>query len=89
MVRSVAPRLAAGLVAAVISIGLLGSVAWLFRRDGAPLQQVAAAERACADRAYVSERDACMRLESRHGAWARAVPACAAAPPDGSPRMEC
>jgi len=76
-------------VAALISLGLLGSVAWLFQRDGAPLQQVAAAERACADRAYLSERHACMRTEGRHGASARPVSACAAARPDDSLRTEC
>lgn len=89
MARAVATRLAAGLVAALISFGLLGSVAWLFQRDGAPLEQVAAAEHACADRAYASERDACMLAESRHGARARPVPACAAAPPGDLRRMEC
>jgi hypothetical protein len=89
MGRHIATSLAAMLVAAVISFGLLGSVAWLFQRDGAPLQHVVAAERACADRAYVSERDACMRTDLAAGAPARPVQACAAAPPRDSPRMEC
>ena len=88
MVGNLATRLAAVLVAAVISFGLLGSVAWFFQRDGMPLQRVAAAERACADRAYVSERDACMRTAVRAGAPTSRVQACAASPHD-SPRMEC
>jgi hypothetical protein len=89
MVRSVATRLAAGLAAALISFGFLGSVAWLFQSDGAPLEQVVAAERVCADRAYVSERDACMRMESRHGKHSRPLAACAAALPGDLRRMEC
>jgi hypothetical protein len=51
---------AAGL-ATFISIGLLTGVAFLFQRDGAPMEQLAAVERACTQHAYVSERDACMR----------------------------
>ena len=47
--------------ATFIAIGLLTAVTLLFQRDGAPLAQVAAAERACAQLAYVSERDICMR----------------------------
>lgn len=47
--------------AAFIAIGLLTAVALLFQRDGAPLAQVAAAERACLQQAYASERDICMR----------------------------
>jgi hypothetical protein len=48
-------------LAAVIAIGLLTSVAFLFQRDGAPMAQLAAAERACAQLAYVSEREICIR----------------------------
>ena len=48
-------------VAAFIAIGLLTGVAFLFQRDGAPLEKLAAAERACTPRVYVSEREACMR----------------------------
>ncbi|MBK9702559.1 MAG: hypothetical protein IPO75_03325 [Betaproteobacteria bacterium] len=47
-------------LAAFIAFGLLSAVAWLFQRDGAPMEQLAAAERACTQRAYVSEREACM-----------------------------
>ena len=48
-------------LATFIAIGLLTAVAFLFQRDGAPLEQLAAAEHACAQRGYVSEREACMR----------------------------
>ena len=48
-------------LAAFIAISLLTGVAFLFRRDGAPMQQLAAAERACIQHVYVSEREACMR----------------------------
>ena len=48
-------------LAAFIAISLLSGVAFLFGRDGAPMQQLAAAERACIQHVYVSEREACMR----------------------------
>jgi hypothetical protein len=48
-------------LATFITISLLTGVAFLFQRDGAPLQQLAAAERACTQHVYVSEREACMR----------------------------
>ncbi len=48
-------------LAAFIAVGLLTGVAFLFQRDGAPMEQLAAAERACTQRIYVSEREACMR----------------------------
>jgi len=51
----------AAALATVVAIGLLTSVALLFQRDGRPLEQWAAAERACVQRVYVSEREACMR----------------------------
>jgi hypothetical protein len=51
----------AAALAASIAIGLLTAVTLLFQRDGAPLAQVAAAERACLKQVYVSERDICMR----------------------------
>ena len=47
--------------ATFIAIGLLTAVAFLFQRDGRPLEQLAAAKRACTQEIYVSERDACMR----------------------------
>ena len=48
-------------LAAFIAIGLLTAVTFLFQRDGAPMARLAAAERACAQFAYVSEREICMR----------------------------
>lgn len=48
-------------LAAFIAIGLLSAVVVLFQRDGAPMERLAAAERACAGYAYVSDREACMR----------------------------
>ena len=46
----------------LIAIGLLTAVAGLFLRDGAPLEQVVIAERACSDHAFVSERETCVGL---------------------------
>jgi hypothetical protein len=51
----------AAALATFIAISLLAAVAFLFQRDGAPMQHLAAAERACTQHVYVSERDACMR----------------------------
>ncbi len=50
----------AAAVATFIAIGLLTSVAFLFQHDGVPMGQLAAAERACTQNVYVSEREACM-----------------------------
>jgi hypothetical protein len=57
------PSLSITVVAALatfIAIGLLTAVAFLFQRDGSPLERLAAAERACTQHVYVSEREACM-----------------------------
>jgi hypothetical protein len=43
-------------LATFIAIGLLTAVALLFQRYGAPMEQLAAAERACTQRVYISER---------------------------------
>jgi hypothetical protein len=48
-------------LAAFIAVGLFGAIAFLFQREGAPMEQMAAAERSCTQHAYVSEREACMR----------------------------
>jgi len=48
-------------LATFIAIGFLSGVAFLFQRDGAPMERLAAAERACSQHVYVSEREACMR----------------------------
>src|ERR1700675_2894568 len=50
----------AAALATFIAVGLLTAVAFLFQRDGAPMEQLAAAERACTQHVYVSEREACM-----------------------------
>jgi hypothetical protein len=59
------PRLGVTLVAAalaaLIAIGLLAAVAGLLLRDGTPLARLVIAEHACADRAFVSERETCVR----------------------------
>lgn len=51
----------AAVLATFIAIGLLSAVALLFQRDGAPMEQLVAAEHACTQHVYVSEREACMR----------------------------
>jgi len=48
-------------LATFIAIGLLSAVTGLFQRDGAPFGQLVVAERACANHAFVSERDLCVR----------------------------
>ena len=59
------PHVGVSIVAAALSVlialGLSSAVAGLFLRDGAPLGQIVIAERACADRAFVSERESCIR----------------------------
>ena len=50
----------AATLSAVIAIGLLISVAWLFQRDGVPFEQVVTAEHACTNYAFVSERETCV-----------------------------
>lgn len=60
------PRVGTTLVAlalsTLIAIGLLTAVTGLFQRDGAPFEQVVIAEHACANYAFVSERETCVRL---------------------------
>lgn len=57
-------------LAGAVAIGILSAIASLFQRRGAPLERLAAAERACASNAYQSEREACMkqRLDESRGA---------------------
>jgi hypothetical protein len=59
--RPLAVTVASAALAALIGVGVLGGVTGLFQRDGLPFEQLVAAEHACADRAYVSERDLCVR----------------------------
>jgi hypothetical protein len=58
----VVTTLVAGALATLIAIGLLTAVTGLFQRDGAPFEQVVVAEHACANYAFVSERETCVRL---------------------------
>ena len=51
----------ATVLSVLIGIGLLAAVAGLFLRNGAPLEQIVIAQHACADYAFVSERETCMR----------------------------
>lgn len=51
----------AAALATLIATGLLTLVAVLFQYDGVPMGQLAAAERACVQHAYVSERESCIR----------------------------
>jgi hypothetical protein len=48
-------------LSAVTAIGLLIAIAGLFQRHGAPFGQVVIAEHACANHAFISEREACVR----------------------------
>jgi len=47
--------------AIVIAVTLLSTLTGAFRQDGTPFEQVVEAQRACASRAYVSERETCQR----------------------------
>ena len=60
---------AAACLSALIGIGILGLVAGLFQSRGLPLAELAAAERACGEHVYVSERDSCVRerIVAAHG----------------------
>src|SRR3979490_270757 len=51
---------ASATMATVIAMGILWAVVALFQSRGAPMERLAAAERACAQHAYQSERAACM-----------------------------
>ena len=52
----------AAVLSVVIVLALLGAVTELFQRDGAPFEQLVAAEHACTNYAYASEREACVRV---------------------------
>jgi hypothetical protein len=47
-------------LATVIAFGILWGVVTLFQNRGAPMERLVAAERACAQYVYLSERQACM-----------------------------
>ncbi len=57
------PCFIAALLSAVISAGLFGAVDGLFHSDGIPFGRVVAAERACRNHAFMSEREECVRRE--------------------------
>ena len=54
-------RVVAAVLAVAITIGLFYAVIGLFQILGAPLGELARAERACTERTYRSEREACIR----------------------------
>jgi hypothetical protein len=51
---------AAAALATLIALGILWGVAALFQSKGAPMERLVAAERACAQHIYLSQRQACM-----------------------------
>ncbi|HUH93187.1 MAG TPA: hypothetical protein VL742_08600 [Casimicrobiaceae bacterium] len=57
-------QLAGALVACALSGSLLGAVSGLFQRDGVPFERLVAAAHGCAGYAFVSEREACIRMEA-------------------------
>lgn len=59
-INEVFSTFAAAALASCIAVSLLSTVAFLFQRDGKPLGQLAAAERACAHHSYQSERRVCV-----------------------------
>jgi hypothetical protein len=60
---------ATAMVSTVIAVAILGAVAALFQSRGLPIEELAAAERACSEHVYVSERETCMRswVSATHG----------------------
>ena len=58
----VVTTIAAAALSALLAGGLLTAVTGLFLRDGTPFEQVVAAEQACKNYAFVSERETCVRL---------------------------
>jgi hypothetical protein len=58
---SLAIRFVAAALAAIITVGILTGVTELILLGGLPFERLVAAERACSNHHYISERDACMR----------------------------
>jgi len=56
-------------VATLITLGILTGTTMLFQSRGKPMAELAAAERACAGRANVSDRERCIRewVDAAHG----------------------
>jgi hypothetical protein len=61
LARPLGIAIVASTLSFLATIGLFTAVAGLFLRDGTPLQNVAIAERACSELAFVCEREACVR----------------------------
>jgi hypothetical protein len=55
--------------ATLIALGILIGTTMLFQSRGKPMAELAAAERACAERTYVPDRERCMRewVAAAHG----------------------
>jgi hypothetical protein len=51
----------AAVLSVLIAMALVSGVIYLFQSRGNPMAQLAAAERACAQNNYASDRDTCMR----------------------------
>ena len=51
----------AAVLAGTVTTGIFSGVTDLLQRNGMPFERQLAAERACADRTYLSEREACVR----------------------------
>jgi len=51
----------AATVSTVVAIGIVAGVTGLFQSRGRPMEELAAAERACMTEIYVSDRENCMR----------------------------
>jgi hypothetical protein len=58
----VVTTIVAAALSTLIAIGLLSAISGLFQRDGSPFEQVVIAEHACANYAFVSERETCVQL---------------------------
>jgi hypothetical protein len=56
-------------VSTVIAVAILGAVTALFQSRGLPMEELAAAERACSEHVYVSDRETCVRnwVSAAHG----------------------
>ena len=51
----------AAALSVIIALGLFAGIPNAFQREGTPFERVAAAERACSEYTFVSERDSCVR----------------------------
>lgn len=60
--------IAATAIASAITLSIFGGIATLFQSRGTPLEYVVVAERACAEKTYQSDLQACMSnwMTARH-----------------------